>query len=540
MCKNAQSSMGVKLSHALAPTTRQSQAEDLTGRERMVSNVIFSWGAHFVFIIAGFIMPRMIDRRLGQELLGIWDFSWSLVSYFQLVQAGIASSVNRYVARYRAAGDMLGVNRVVSSATCILFIGGCLVLGMTFALAAWLPQIFGGRLGGNAVEAQWVVFFLGISIAIHIAFAAFNGVVTGCHRWELHNLNISGWHALTVVGMIAALLLGEGLRNLALIVLMGQVLADGRLMMLAYRACSGLQVRPSLVRWATSRNVLVFGGKTLIPSVSQLLLDQTASILIVAYLGPAALALFARPRSLLHHVDTMVRKMAMVLIPTASSLQSMGNVKEIQGLLIKAVQYSCYMVLPVVAILAVYGDVIMGLWMGPDYANAVLPAILALGFLTNMAQQPLRMILAGMNAHGRAGIGELLASLCSVAATLVMLGVIHWDLVGVALAMTVPLTIMNLLYMPILVRQRVGLGVGQYLAAIGTRPLIHACPFIGSLLAARLTLPGRPLTALVIGGAIGAAILCPIYWRYALPTRVRLMILQPLSRIKGVSPVART
>ena len=54
--------------------------EDLTGRDRLVSNVLFSWGGNFVFIIAGFIMPRMIDRRLGQELLGIWDFAWSLVN----------------------------------------------------------------------------------------------------------------------------------------------------------------------------------------------------------------------------------------------------------------------------------------------------------------------------------------------------------------------------------------------------------------------------------------------------------------------------
>jgi len=72
--------------------------EDLTGRHRLVSNVIFNWGGHFVFIIAGFIMPRMIDRRLGQEILGIWDFAWSLVSYFQIVGMGIGSSVNRFVA----------------------------------------------------------------------------------------------------------------------------------------------------------------------------------------------------------------------------------------------------------------------------------------------------------------------------------------------------------------------------------------------------------------------------------------------------------
>ena len=89
--------------------------EDLTGRDRLVSNVLFSWSAHFVFIAAGFIMPRMIDRRLGQELLGVWDFAWSLVSYFGLVQMGLTSSVNRYVARYRAVGDISGVNQVVSS-----------------------------------------------------------------------------------------------------------------------------------------------------------------------------------------------------------------------------------------------------------------------------------------------------------------------------------------------------------------------------------------------------------------------------------------
>ncbi|MHC5062326.1 MAG: hypothetical protein ACYTFK_14830, partial [Planctomycetota bacterium] len=51
--------------------------EDLTGRDRLVSNVIFNWAAYSVFIVAGFIMPRLIDRRLGQELLGIWDFAWS-------------------------------------------------------------------------------------------------------------------------------------------------------------------------------------------------------------------------------------------------------------------------------------------------------------------------------------------------------------------------------------------------------------------------------------------------------------------------------
>jgi len=41
------------------------QANDMTGRKNMVTNVLAGWGGEGIFIVAGFIMPRMIDRRLA-------------------------------------------------------------------------------------------------------------------------------------------------------------------------------------------------------------------------------------------------------------------------------------------------------------------------------------------------------------------------------------------------------------------------------------------------------------------------------------------
>src|SRR5579872_4246669 len=89
--------------------------DDLTGRDRFVWNVLASWAGHFVFIIAGFIMPRQIDRHVGQVGLGVWDFGWTAVNYFSLAQIGVGVSVNRYVARYRAARDNEGLGRLISS-----------------------------------------------------------------------------------------------------------------------------------------------------------------------------------------------------------------------------------------------------------------------------------------------------------------------------------------------------------------------------------------------------------------------------------------
>jgi O-antigen/teichoic acid export membrane protein len=515
-------------SGATTPEQDVPPQEDVTGRDRLVSNVLFSWGAHLVFIVAGFILPRMIDRRLGQELLGVWDFSWSVVTYFQLVRASIGSSVNRYVAKYWAADDTHSLNQVASSATCVLSSGGLLVMGLTVAVSLLLPHWFGNRLGPYGHEAQWVVLFLGASVAVQISFSAFNGILTGCHCWGLHNLNTSGWHAVTVAGMVVALLSDGKLWMLAAITLAGEVLASLRRVVLSYRVCKGLRLRPSFVHWSTIRRLFFFGGKTLIPSISSLLLDQTSSVFILAYLGPSALALYSRPCSLICHVRILVAKMAMVLTPTTSSLQSRGDLDEIRELVITATRYSLYLALPMVLMLVMFGGAIMQLWMGPRYARGLVPAILATGYLPVLIQLPALNILAGLNAHGRPGVARLIASLCSVGLNILVLRYLQWGLVGTAVAVTLPLAILNMVDIPHLMCRRVGLGMGQYFRATVAAPALHLLPFAVCLVATRLLFRARPFAGLALGVITGGGVLAVIYWRNVLPKRVRVKVLSTI------------
>lgn len=495
--------------------------QDIAGRDRLVSNVVFSWAAHFVFIIAGFIMPRMIDRRLGQELLGVWDFAWGLVSYFDLVQAGVGSSVNRYVAKYRAAGDSAGVSRTVSSALCVLSVAGLIVMVLTVGASALLGQLFGERLGENVGEAQWVVFFLGTLMAVQIVFGPFHGVLTGCHRWGLHNTIKSGWHAATVVVMIVALLVSPRLVTLAIIMLVGQLLADMTRVVAAYRVYQDLRVRLSFMRWKTIKSLLYFGGKTLIPGVSHLLVNQTTSVLIMWYLGPAAVALYMRPRSLIYHMRTMVAKMSYVLTPTTSSMQSAEDMEGIQELLIKSVRYAMYMVLPMMLLIVIFGDAIMELWMGSAYADRMVPTILALGSIAGASQLPVYNILSGLNAHGRSGIALLICSVFSFVMMFLMLGPLNWGLAGAAAAVMLPTTVMHLVYLPALVCGRVGLATSRYLVSVTVAPVLHTLPFIACLVAARFIFTDQRLQGLAWGGGTGSLVLAFVYWRYVLPDRIR-------------------
>jgi len=495
--------------------------EDLTGRKPLSRNVLASWAGHFVFIAAGFVLPRAIDRHLGTELLGVWSFAWSLVAYFGLVQAGIGSAVNRYVARYRAAGEMENLNCAVSSVFCVHLLAGTIAIGLSAVVALLLPTLFGNRLKGHATDAQWIVFVLGTSLGLRIMLASFSGVITGCHRWGLHNGIKAGFHFVSVVGMVGAMALGGGLRALALISATGLLLADLVRVVVAHRVCEALQVRFRHARVAMGLQMLAFGGKTLTPRIANLLYNQITRILIIASMGPAFLAYFSCSSGLMLHLGTMVNKLSMVLTPTASALCKGESPVAIRSLLIRSVRYSTYISLPVILLLVVFGDTVVHLWMGPHYANWALVAILAAGSIPAMSQMPVMSILTGMNTHGRPGVAILLGAALSVGLTALALRSLGLGLSGVALAIVLPQTILYAAYVPAYACRQVKLPLLRYYRETLVAPVCCVIPFLTCLVAARISLPDDPSSALLAGGLSGGAVLSIIYWHYAVPPRLK-------------------
>jgi len=510
--------------------------KDRTGRSRLVSNVLFTWAGQLVFFVSGFIMPRLIDRKLGHDVLGVWDYSWAAVTYFRFVDMGVTASVNRYVGKYWGVDDIQSINRVVSSATFALCIGAVVIVLGTVGVAFSLPYWSGINVPEYVVTTQWSAFWLGLMLAGGTALGAFNGVLTGCHRWELQTMRNSVWQFITVAAMIVALFLGAGLATLAAITAIGQILGQLTMVTLAYHACPGLQLKRAHVKGATIKELYIYSGKTLLPTASEMLLNQTTSVLITSALGLTPLAIFTRPRALLRQMDSLERKMAMVLTPTTSSLESCGDMKEIENLLVKSVRYSIYLVLPLVLVLVFFGGEVMRIWMGRDFANWIIPAVMAVGFLGTCIQTPILFMLEGLNAHGKAGVGQFIGSALSAAAVFVSLKFFHLGLVGAAVAVTVPLLIVNLLYLPLLLCRRLNQNLASFYAQVAVRPIIHAIPFTLFLLAARLLFKSEPYLALALC-AVGGIVLTVTYWKSVLPEKLKKALrsrLEKFSRRKAV------
>jgi len=506
------------------------KAGEQTGRDRLVKNVLSSWAGHLVYVISGFIMPRMIDSHIGQSGLGVWDFGWSLVSYFSFVQAGIGSSINRYVAKYRAENNPEGICCTISSVMCYQYLAALTVLILTVTCTWMVPSLLSTRLGSHVSDARWVVFFIGMGLVIQLFFAGYTGIITGFHRWDLHNALNSGFYALTVIGMIISLAMGGGLKGLAVTYASGVVVTELARMVLAYRVYPELKIGLGYIHWSYLRQMLTFGGKSFLTTVSQVLLYQTSSIMIISILGPATLATFSRPGSLVNHAMVFVNKFALVLTPTASYMQAKGQNRELGLLLIQTTRYAAYMVLPMVIFLSVLGGPLLVFWMGDDYRNAEVLAILAVGHMLPMIQQPVWNILAGMNAHGRLGLAMFLGAVSSFVMTFLMLGVLKWGLAGVALSIGLALTVSNGIYFPIYVCRKLDISLYEYMVNSGKGPILCVLPYAGCLIIARMVFGSEPVMALIFGGGAGAIVLSVLYWRYVFPPSIREKVLHVISR----------
>jgi O-antigen/teichoic acid export membrane protein/peptidoglycan/xylan/chitin deacetylase (PgdA/CDA1 family) len=495
-------------------------ASDVTGRTHLTRNVLASWSAQIVQIIGGFMLPRLIDQNLGQTLLGIWDFSWSLVAYLTTAQLGVGSSIDRYVSRHRAAGDYRSLNQVVSSVMGVQLVAASMAALFAVGLAFAIPTLFAARLGTAASTAQWVVLFLGLSVAIDMAFDVFRGVVTGCHRWDLFNLVDTSSYITTLLAMFLVLQLGGGLTHIALAYFVGAGIMQLTRCWAAYRVCPELQLRRAYASWTIAKEMLVFGLKGAMYVISRLILFQANALVVAWTIGPAALAVFARPVALTRNVESFVNKLSWVISPTASSMQQLGQQAQLRGLLIQSTRYAVALALPALLFLAILGGQLLELWMGPAYARGDLIAIIAGGFFLLLSQSPAAALLKGLNKHGFAGVASLISALLGVVMSVVLVGVLKTGLVGAAATIAVTLTLGNGLIIPMHACKAIGLSLGAYVSRAFILPILCCLPFAGALVFIRF-FAATPLVALLLGGVAAGVLLLPLYWAFLAPASIK-------------------
>ena len=176
--------------------------------------------------------------------------------------------------------------------------------------------------------------------------------------------------------------------------------------------------------------------------------------------------------------------------------------------------------------------------MGARYVQRDVLAVLSLGAMFPMTQQPLEMILIDLNRHGRFAAISVIGSVLGLAASLAAVYGLSWGLLGLSL---VAVTAANVeaFWISANTCQLLSIPVRRYFTGAYAAPLIVMLPFALGLQLLRTTVDAPPVLHLTLAAVLGLCVLGPWYWLRVLPVDVRERFGPRLARDSSGEPAGR-
>jgi O-antigen/teichoic acid export membrane protein len=445
--------------------------------------------------IVGILMLPLLVHRIGLQATGLFVFATTLTGYFTAVEFGLATSVTKYVAEYRATGAGEELNSVLRGSLVLMA-----ALGLLIALGlAGFGLTYGEDLFDEAAIVDQVIpTFLVAAFTAFVYFPSRLGVAAleGLERFDLSGLIGSVCSAALLGVMYWVTSVSDSVALLTALFGSALVVEGAICGALAWRH---IGVSIGRGRWLGPhlRPVLAFGGALFLIGFADTLVYSLDRTIVAGFVGASAIVAYEaalRPQNGVRAVSSMASG---ALIPTMSRLFAQGRTEAAHELILIASLLGVLITTPVAIVVIVLAEPFVIAWLGPQYAHyAVYVQI-----FTNTAA--LGTALAGL---GRLKVFvwlTIVGSVVTLALSIYLTA--QWGVVGVIWGTVIPAWLSLPLWMHLALRH-VGLSWRPYVREVlvpGFAPLaIWTAAFVG---ASTLLDPQGYLGVLAVGGV---ALLC--------------------------------
>jgi len=397
----------------------------------LLCNSLLNLMGQVVPLLVGVATVPLIVRGLGPERFGLLSIAWVVLSYSAVFDLGLGRASTKFVAEALARGERERVSSIVAAAVTAQGILG-VVGGLIFVLAA--PVLVSAWLKVPAplmTEATEAFRLLGLAVPLVMVSGSLSGALQGAQRFDW----VNAVQVPAVVGIYLAALVG-GMLGLGLVGVVALIVGVRALaligLLVAYTHCvAGFQPFPA----SMLRILLSFGGWVGVSNVVGPILVYGDRVLLGFLVSTAAVGYYAAP------YEVVTR--AMLVLPTAASAAlfssfsawaALGDRDALSKAFGRAVKYLLLLGGGAAAVFVVFADLVLGFWLGPDYAehSAWAMRVLAVGVLVNsLAHVP----YAALQAHGRSDLtGKFHLAELPIHIVAVWLLISVWGVTGAAVA----------------------------------------------------------------------------------------------------------
>ena len=320
------------------------------------------WGG-----VLGVIQVPIILRALGAGPYGIYVLITAVAAYLGLVELNLSSALVKYVAEYAGRNERAKIQEVIGT-TIALYLGLATSAAVVFLLAgrALLPHL---NIPADSIPIAWEALEI-TACALPFTFIAgtLGMVPAAIGRFDISVIVSVALGTVSTIGAVCAVLLGGRLVALTAVNALVSVLATVVSVMVGRRLFPGVSFRPRWIR-ARAAQLLRFSVFSLLSKLSGALVQTADRIAIGVALGPAAVAYYSVPASLLRRITGVTNRMSYVILPVASDLSGREDRSRLKRAYIRSARITWLVGAPAAIVLVVLAHPLLALWVGHEFAD---------------------------------------------------------------------------------------------------------------------------------------------------------------------------
>jgi O-antigen/teichoic acid export membrane protein len=480
----------------------------------MTRSILSNWFGLVVLAASTALLTPVMVHHLGAVNYGVWILASSVLDYYGLLDLGMRSAMFRYVSLFRGGSQREEVDRTFSSALLLVSVTAVLIALLSVLVAYILPRFIHVQ-GTTPRVFGWLLFLLGTSVAVMFPTRMLATYISAHNRWDLYNAAGIANTVTRAIAIVVILKLGYGILALAIVTVVVAFLSLGQHVVFLFTADPRVRVKLHLVGFGRIRELFGFSMRSLLVSLGDYLRFYSDSAVIAAVLTVSLVTPFNVATRLIECFRSIVVAAGGPVFGAMTELNGGGRQKELKDLLLRSTRF--------LALLSILGGVLR-LWVGDGLASAYpIIAVLAFGYMINLAQHPMLLIVIAKGQHGPLGWWSIAEGLANIVLSIIW-GMSH-GLLGVAMGTIVPMLFMKVIIQPWYALKAAELGAWEYLRKGLGRPFVVWLLF--AVAARAISISAEP-TALIFTAMLASqvTIFLAAVWLFGLDRAERLYVLQ--------------
>lgn len=495
------------------------------------SGAIISYIAIFLNIAAGLLYtPWMVDQ-LGVSDYGLYTLSGAFLSYF-LIDFGLAQSIARFIAKYRAEGNQEKVNNLLGVTTRIYLLIDVLIFLVLFFLFFLLKDIFGHFTSEEHKKFEAVYLIAGFFSLLSFPLTPINGVMIAYERFIVLKISDLVQKVFVIALMVAALLNGQGL--LTLIFVNGLVGFSIKIFNFIYiRRKEKIKINLKYFDKMQAKELISFSAWIFVISIAQRLILNIVPTLLGALSGTKEIAIFSIALVLEGYTWTFAQALNGLFLPKVSRMVTASDDRsEVSNLMIQVGRLQFLVIGLLITGILVLGKAFILIWMGEQFLMSYYVALFLIGpGLITLSQEIASTLMFVVNEIKYIALFYSLAAIISV--TIGILLTPTYGAIGSAVGVAIALLLCHVLAMNIVYAKVLKLDVIRFFYSVHLKMFL---PFLITGLVTYIIQIYFPVTnwlSLILVGTLFVLTTIIGLWLFTMNSYEKELVLNVIKKLKG-------